>query len=113
MTRTETLPAPVREDESTVQAGPKFESMYNVVLIDDDDHTYQYVVAMLCTLFGVGFEMAYMMACAVDADGRVIVHSTDRDTARRKRDEIKSFGPDPLMPNSIGSMHAIVEPLAA
>jgi len=110
VTETQTVPAPTRHDERAGEL--EFESLYNVVLIDDDEHTYQYVVTMLCTLFTVGFEMAFMMARAVDTDGRVIVYTSDREHAQMKRDEIKSFGADPLLPNSAGSMHAVIEPLA-
>jgi ATP-dependent Clp protease adaptor protein ClpS len=102
-------PAPAREQDADRET--RFEPLYNVVLIDDDQHTYQYVIAMLCTLFHHDFEMAYMMARAVDTDGRVIVHTTDHSTARLERDRIRSFGPDPLLPGSTGSMHAVIEPL--
>jgi ATP-dependent Clp protease adaptor protein ClpS len=102
---------PAREAAGAAQGALRLAPLYNVVLLDDDDHTYHYVVHMLCTLFEVGFEMAYLMACAVDKDGRVIVCTTDRDTARRKRDQISSFGPDPLLPHSTGSMGAVIEPV--
>ena len=101
-------PAPVKKPESGVGESPRFEPLYNVVLIDDDEHTYQYVITMLCSIFELGFEMAYMMARAVDSEGRVVVHTTDRDAAELERDQIRSFGPDPLLPNSRGSMHAVV-----
>jgi len=104
-------PTPVRRQEPASTAVPQFEPLYNVVLIDDNDHTYNYVIEMLCTLFGVGFEMAYMMARAVDTEGRVVVYTTDHETACAKRDQIRSFGADPLLPHSTGSMHAVVEPL--
>jgi len=42
---------------------------------------------------------------------RVVVCTTDRTTADLKRDQIASFGADPLIPHSTGSMHAVVEPL--
>jgi len=41
----------------------------NVILLDDDDHTYEYVIEMLCKLFGHSQEIAYRMACEVDATG--------------------------------------------
>ena len=110
-TRPATKPTPARRPEGADEASPQFEPLYNVVLIDDDDHTYQYVISMLCTLFRMGFEMAYMMACAVDSEGRVVVHTADRDEAASKRDQIRSFGPDPLLLRSTRSMHAVIEPL--
>jgi ATP-dependent Clp protease adaptor protein ClpS len=103
--------APVAAPAADDVAIPALQPLYNVVLIDDDEHTYHYVIAMLCRIVGVDFEMAYLMARAVDCDGRVIVLTTDRDTARNKRDAIKSFGPDPLIAHSTGSMHAVIEPL--
>lgn len=90
---------------------PRFEPMYNVVLIDDDDHTYQYVIEMLGTVFGHPFETAYLMACEVDRAGRVIVFTTRLEEAEHKRDQIHAFGADPLLPGSMGSMHAVVEPV--
>jgi ATP-dependent Clp protease adaptor protein ClpS len=104
---------PSRQSEGAAQGVLQLAPLYNVVLLDDDDHTYHYVVHMLCTLFTVGFEMAYLMACAVDKDGRVIVCTTDRETARLKRDHILRFGPDPLLPHSTGSMGAVIEPVPA
>jgi ATP-dependent Clp protease adaptor protein ClpS len=104
-------PAPRTLPGGEREVVPRFEPLYNVVLIDDDEHTYQYVITMLCTILDVGFEMAYLMACAVDQEGRVVVHTADLDTARLERDQIRSFGPDPLLPNSRGSMHAVIEPV--
>lgn len=102
-------PAPTRRAERAAPK-PKFEPLYNVVLIDDDQHTYQYVIEMLCLLFGHSVETAFMMAREVDTSGRVIVDTTHKERAELKRDEIKSYGPDPLLPGSSGSMHAVIEP---
>ena len=84
---------------------------YNVILIDDDQHSYQYVVRMLMTLFGHSVEQAFQMACEVDSQGRVIVATTHRERAELKRDLIKGFGADPLLFGSSSSMHAVIEPL--
>jgi hypothetical protein len=40
---------------------------YHVVLMDDDDHTYDYVIEMLMKLFGHSRERAFLMACEVTA----------------------------------------------
>ena len=102
---------PSRQAESAAAAALELAPLYNVVLLDDNDHTYHYVIHMLCTIFEVGFEMAFLMARVVDTEGRVIVCTTDRDTARQKRDQIHSFGPDPLLLHSTGSMGAVIEPV--
>ena len=83
---------------------------YHVVLLDDDDHTYDYVIELLMDVFNHSAETAYKMACEVDAAGRVIVDTTHKDRAELKRDQIHSYGADWRMARSKGSMSAIIEP---
>ena len=83
---------------------------YNVVLLDDDHHTYAYVIEMLGKLFGYDAEKAFKMAEEVDAKGRVIVMTTHKEKAELKRDQITAYGADFRMESSKGSMTAIVEP---
>ncbi len=85
--------------------------MYNVILLDDDVHTYDYVIEMLGHVFGHGLKTAYNMACEVDAQGRVIVDTTHLDRAELKRDQITDFGADWRMNNSTGGMAAVIEPV--
>lgn len=89
---------------------PKRQPPYNVVLLDDDDHTYEYVIKMLVQLFGHSLEKAFEMAREVDGSGRVIVFTTAREHAELKRDQILGFGPDPLLERCAGSMSAVIEP---
>jgi ATP-dependent Clp protease adaptor protein ClpS len=83
---------------------------YNVILLDDDDHSFEYVIHMLKTLFGHPPEKGYRMAVEVDTTGRVIVATTNLERAELKRDQIQAFGTDPLIPRCKGSMSAIIEP---
>ncbi len=83
---------------------------YNVVLLNDDDHSYDYVVLMLGNIFGHPPGKAFKMALEVDKTGRVIVATTNLEHAELKRDQIHDFGPDPLIPRCQGSMSAVVEP---
>lgn len=85
--------------------------MYHVVLLDDNDHSYEYVIEMLMALFGHSESKAYDMACEVDSKKRVIVDITYKERAEMKRDQIQSFGADWRIPHCKGSMSAIVEPV--
>ena len=67
---------------------------YHVVLLDDDDHTYDYVIEMLARLFGHSVSEAYRLACEVDATGRVIVLTTAQERAELKRDQVIAYGAD-------------------
>ena len=44
--------------------------------LNDDDHTYQYVIAMLRELFGYPEEKGYQLAHEVDTAGRAVVTTT-------------------------------------
>ena len=86
---------------------------YNVILLDDDDHTYDYVIEMLMQIFRHPLEKAFAMACEVDARGRVIVDTTTQERAELKRDQIHAYGPDWRIAHCKGSMSAVIEPAAA
>ena len=109
-TSTAPPPKPAQKPASTKPI-PKPLPQWNVVLLDDNEHTYDYVITMLGKLFGHGLERAYQMAKEVDKSGRVIVLTTHKERAELKRDQILAFGADPLMSISKGSMKAIIEPM--
>ena len=83
---------------------------YHVILLDDDHHTYDYVIELLMDVFGHSVDKGYQMACEVDAAGRVVVFTTHKDRAELKRDQIHAYGADWRMPESRGSMSATLEP---
>ena len=103
-----TIALPAEKQEQKIEGLPP----YNVVLLDDDDHSYEYVILMLKKVFGHSIQKGYEMAQEVDAKGRVVVATTNLEQAELKRDQIHAFGPDPLIPRCKGSMSATVEPAA-
>ncbi len=86
--------------------------LFHVVLLDDDDHTYDYVIEMLGKIFLFPAEVAFRHAVEVDTTGRTIVMTCERDQAEFGRDQIHAYGADPRMAKSKGSMKAIIEPAA-
>lgn len=86
------------------------EPLYHVVLLDDDAHTYDYVIDMLQKLFFFSFQQALDHASEVDEKGRTIIMTVELPMAEFARDQIIAFGPDFRMENSKGSMSAIIEP---
>ena len=102
--------AAVAEPRQQRGLNPKILPPYNVVLLDDDDHTYDYVILMLMRLFGHTLETAYEMACEVDTSGRVIVDTTTKERAEFKQEQIHACGADPRSSKCAGSMSAVIEP---
>jgi ATP-dependent Clp protease adaptor protein ClpS len=111
--RSAATPAPVRrqaEPQTQVLTRPEVEPPYHVILLDDDQHTYAYVIEMLQSLLGHPFETAFKMADKVNAEGRVIVATCHKELAELRQEQIQEFGPDPRLPESKGSMSAMIEP---
>ncbi len=85
------------------------DKIYHLVLLDDDQHTYAYVIEMLGAVFGYGREKAYALATIVDTEGRVILETAGLEQVTRHQQRIHAFGADPRIPTSKGSMSAVIE----
>ncbi len=82
-----------KKDERT-----KRQPRFHVILWDDDDHSYEYVILMMRQIFGHTIDRGFKIANAVDSDGRSICLTTTREHAELKVEQIHSFGKD--FPNS-------------
>lgn len=107
-------------EETEVQVRPKNKAKnekksrrlppYNVILMNDDDHTVQYVVAMCQKVFGFPTEKGLLVAKDVHFNGRAIVFTGTLELAELKQEQIHGFGPDPMISKCKGSMTAAIEP---
>lgn len=95
----------VEEEQVTRRQPP-----YNVILLNDDDHSYEYVIFMLQELFGHAPEKGFLLAEEVDRTGRAIVCTTSLERAELKQEQIHDYGPDPRIAECKGSMSAEIEP---
>ncbi len=103
-----TLPTPsTRVIEET---GSQVEPPYHLILLNDDDHSYGYVIAMLGSIFGYAPEKGFAIACVVDSQGQAILMTGSLDEVKLKQDAVHAFGADPSIPYSKGSMSAVIEP---
>lgn len=100
-------PGTIVEAETDTQS--RLAPRYHVILLDDNDHSYEYVIEMLQALFRKSVRRALEHALEVDATGRTIVMTTSLEQAEFKRDQIHGYGADPRIPRSAGSMGADIE----
>ena len=77
---------------------------YDVVLLNDDEHSYSYVCCMLNDVFGLTQDQALQKAKEVDSKGEVILYTGYFEHAEYKASIIDAYGPDQSMPKSNGSM---------
>jgi ATP-dependent Clp protease adaptor protein ClpS len=105
------MPSEIITPETETVEATDLENLWQVVLLDDDDHTYEYVIVMLMEIFGHPQDLAYQLTCEVDSTGRVVVDVTTREKAEAGQKRILDYGPDPLLSRSRGSMNALIEPV--
>ncbi|MBI2150071.1 MAG: ATP-dependent Clp protease adaptor ClpS [Acidobacteria bacterium] len=88
----------------------ELEKLYHVIILNDDEHTFDYVIEMLQAIFGFPYATALAHTMEADATGSSIVWTCGLEEAERKRDAVHAYGPDWRMPNSRGSVAALIEP---
>jgi ATP-dependent Clp protease adaptor protein ClpS len=95
--------------ETASDKRPKRQPRYHVILWDDPQHTFEYVMAMLQKLFGYPLEQGFKMAEQVHNSGKVICLTTTLEHAELKRDQIHAFGKDGAVAECKGSMYSTIE----
>ena len=105
------LPPTITTPELTIEDETKTLHIkpWNTVLLNDNDHTYEYVIRMLCKIIGVNSNTARKMATEVDTAGRVIVFTGPKERCELIQKQIHEWGADPLIPWCKGSMSAVIE----
>jgi ATP-dependent Clp protease adaptor protein ClpS len=101
---------PALSPETEVTGANQLVPLYRVVLLDDNDHSYDYVIEMLEQLFIFTMVEGYRHAEELDRTGRTIVIVCELREAEFGRDQIHAYGADWRIPRSMGSMSAVVEP---
>ena len=86
-------------------AEPRRLPPYHVVLLNDDDHTYPYVIELLMKVFGHSPEKAFQLTQQIDEQDRAAVWTGQKETAELKRDQVRGYGPD------IYAAHEVTFPL--
>jgi len=101
---------PALSPETEILEHEQLSPLYHVVLLDDNDHTYDYVIEMLQKIFVFTLDQAYRHAEEVDRCGRTVLITCELPQAEFARDQIHGYGPDWRLPRSKGSMSAVIEP---
>lgn len=100
----------VADPETAGYADEQREKPYHVIILNDEEHTFEYVIEMLQAIFSFSASAAMSHTIEADATGSSIVYTCGLPEAEHKRDLIHAYGPDWRMPNSRGSVAALVEP---
>lgn len=107
-----TLPVPRQntQERPRSEQDPDRPWLWNVVLLDSEHHSYEYVMELSMRLFAFPLERAFKAAQKVDNDGRAVLLTTHKELAELKIEQIRSFGKDPRVSECSGAMSALIEP---
>ena len=103
---TQTTPKSKTDPETQTRRQPP----YHVVILNDEEHTFDYVIELLTKLFGHPLATAEELTLRIHHTGRAIVYTTHREKAELKRDQVLAYGPDPRMSISKGPLGCYIEP---
>ncbi len=76
-----------RRKEQPADAKPKTQPPYAVVVFNDEEHTFEYVIETLMKVFGYPLEKSYSLTLKIHTEGKVIAWSGVREVAELKRDQ--------------------------
>jgi ATP-dependent Clp protease adaptor protein ClpS len=84
---------------------------HQVLIYDDWEHSYNYVIVLLVSILNVSEERAFEMAREVDTRGYVTIDAMDAAEAERIRGMVLSAGPDRMLPFSKASLMVAIQTL--
>jgi ATP-dependent Clp protease adaptor protein ClpS len=103
---TQTAPKSKTDVETRTRRQPP----YHVVILNDEEHSFEYVIELLIKLFSHPLATAEELTLRIHHTGRAIVLTTHREKAELKREQVLAYGPDPRMSISKGPLGCYIEP---
>ncbi len=64
---------------------------YNVILENDDDHSFEFVVGVLVKALSYNLERAFQLTHQAHTGGRAVVWTGPKEVAELKADQIRTF----------------------
>lgn len=82
------------ETDTEFETRTKRQPPYAVVVLNDDDHTFDYVILTFQKIFGYDLEKCFKLAKMIHEKGWAIVWVGSLEVAELKREQIMNAGPD-------------------
>jgi ATP-dependent Clp protease adaptor protein ClpS len=83
VTPTQTEP---REETNTRRFPP-----YHVILLNDEDHSMEFVIAVLMNVFGWPMERAFEMMLEAHTSGRAVLWTGPKEVAELKAEQVQTY----------------------
>lgn len=105
-------PPEKKKKKSPKQGRPKRLPPYAVVVLNDDEHTFPYVIETFRKVFGYSISKCLLLAMLIHTAGRAAVWTGPKEVAELKRDQIRSAGSDFYAQEKVSyPLGVVIEPL--
>lgn len=95
-------------------APPKILPPYHVVLLNDEHHTFAYVIDLLQRVFGHPADKAFKLTEQIHRQGKAAVWTGQKEVAEFKADRVRGFGPDFFADTTVKfPLGVVIEPAAS
>lgn len=84
----------IAEPKEHTKTKIKKQPPYAVIVFNDDDHTFDYVISTFNKVFNYDIQKCVQLATKIHNEGKAIVWVGSLEVAELKRDQIQSAGPD-------------------
>ena len=98
--------APRTGDETVTRRIPP----YNVILENDDYHSFEFVIEVLQKALGYSAERAFQLTHLAHNTGRAVVWTGPKEGAELKAEQIQSFHEDRADGTKFGPLGCYIEP---
>jgi ATP-dependent Clp protease adaptor protein ClpS len=83
---------------------------YNVILENDDHHSFEFVVEVLCKALAISQAQSYQFTLHAHHTGRAIVWTGPKEVAELKVEQISTFHEVRAGGESLGPVSCVIEP---
>ncbi|GAC1309112.1 MAG: ATP-dependent Clp protease adaptor ClpS [Isosphaeraceae bacterium] len=101
---------PKQKPKTDTTTSTRKQPPYHVIILNDEEHTFEYVIDLLRQLFAHPQEAAEILTWRIHNTGRAVVYTCHKEKAEFKRDQVLAGGADPRMKNSKGPLQCYIEP---
>ena len=94
-----------REETRTRQVPP-----YHVILENDDHHSMEFVIEVLCKVLGCPAEYAAQLMLEAHTSGRAVIWTGPKEVAELKAEQVQTFHETHADGRQLGPLGCVIEP---
>ncbi len=102
----EVLPEPETTEDTRTRLLPP----YNVILQNDDHHSMEFVVEVLCSVIGCNVERAVILMLEAHTTGRAVIWTGSKEVAELKCEQVLTFHEKRGGGRNLGPLGCYIEP---